>query len=115
MWRRWLVACGAIYFFHMVLVIDLHVLLFPSSESKRSRPLNRAGGRVVYRTYVKLKVSNSLHSPGRYAYHNYKERLYEPAKCQGGGDGSAGVAAFQHPTGIKEEIEPVLNDHSRAR
>lgn len=115
MWRWWLVACGAIYFFHMVLLIHLHVLLFPSSESKNGRPLNRAGGRVVYRTYVTLKVSNSLHSPGRYAYYNYKERLYEPAKCQGGGDGSAGVAAFQHLTGIKEEIEPVLNDHPWVR
>lgn len=70
---------------------------------------------MVYRTYVKLRASNTLYSPGRYARHNYKDCLYEPAKCQKGGDGSVGVAAFQHPTGIKEEIDSVLNDHSRVR
>lgn len=95
---------AALFFFHMVLVIlNLHVLLFPSSESKRSRSPNRAEDLVVYRTYVKLRASNSLHSPWRYAYHNYKDRLYEPAKCQESGDRSAGVAAFQHPYRHKSE------------
>lgn len=56
---------------------------------------------MVYRTYVKLKANYSLHSSGRCAYHNYKERFYEPVKCQGGSDGSAGIATLQHPTGRK--------------
>lgn len=88
-------AGGAILFFTWLqLSANLHVLLFPSSESRRCRPQNQAGGRVVYRTYLKFKASNSLHSPGRCAYHNYKERFYEPVKCQGGSDGSAGIATL---------------------
>lgn len=87
-------------------------MLFGVGLSKRSRSSSRAGSLLLHGNYARLRLSNSLHLPGRYAYHNYKEGLYEPARCQEGSDRSAGVATFQHPIGMKEEIDSVLDDHS---
>ena len=72
----------------------------------------QVGQEVSWSMAVMLRLSNSLHSPSRYAYHNYKEGLYEPARCHEGSDRSAGVATFKRPIGMKEEIESVLDDHS---
>lgn len=103
------------YLFFFTWILKLHVFLFPSSVlfgvglSKRSRSSSRAGNLLLHGNYARLRLSNSLHSPGRYAY---QEGLYEPARCQEGSDRSAGVATFQHPIGMKEEIDSVLDDHS---
>lgn len=70
---------------------------------------------MVHGSYARLRLNNSLHSPSRYAYHNYKEGLYEPARCQEGSDRSAGVATFKNPIGVKEEIDSFLDDHSWVR
>lgn len=56
---------------------------------------------MVRGSKARPRLINSLHSPGRHAYYNCKDRLYELAKCQEGDDRSAGVAPFQLPSGMK--------------